>query len=173
MDKSISNSIVRFLLLWLAQIFIFKQLFWGWGGEVYLQVHICVLFIILLPFNTPRGFILILAFALGLGIDFFYESYGIYAASLVFTAYMRSIVLSLLTPREGYGIKSHPTKDSLGDRWFVRYAGLLLLFHLFFYYSIEAFTFVFINTILLKTFFSWLGSMFFVLIIVYITNPKA
>lgn len=173
MDKSISNSILRFVLLWLAQVFIFKQLFWGWGGEIYLQVHIGILFILLLPFSTPRSLVLILAFFLGFAIDLFYESYGIHAASFVFTAYMRALILRILTPREGYSIKDHPTKDSLGHLWFFRYSALLLLLHLFFYYSIEAFTFVYMGAILLKTFFSWLGSMFFILIIVYMTNPKA
>ena len=173
MDRSISNNIVRFLLLWFAQVFIFKQLFWEWNGQVYLQVHICVLFILLLPFKIPRILTLFLAFVLGIAIDFFYESYGIFAASLVFTAYVRAMVLKILTPREGYGIKDSPTKMSLGDAWFFKYTGLLLLLHFLFYYSIESFTFVYMNAILLKTFFSWIGSMFFILIIVYVTNPKA
>ncbi len=173
MDKSILNSILRFCLLWIAQVFIFKQLFWGWGGEIYLQVHFCILFLLLLPFGTPRSLILILAFALRIAIDLYYETYGMYAASLVFTGYMRTAIIKILTPREGYSIKDHPTKSSLGDQWFFRYSGLLVFLHLFFYYSIEAFTFVFLGAILLKTLFSWLGTMFFILIAVYITNPKA
>lgn len=172
MDKSISNNALRFFLLFLAQVYIFKQLAWDWEGTTYLQVHVYTLFILLLPFKTPRGLVLLLAFTLGFGIDLFYESRGMHAGALVFMAYMRNVAFRIFAPREGYNIKDHPTKNSLGDTWFFRYSGFLIFLHLFFYYSLEAFTYVYLGAILLKTFFSWLGSMFFMLIIVYITNPK-
>lgn len=172
MDKSISNNILRFILLWVVQILIFKQLYWGWGGTIYLQIHIYTLFILLLPFKTVRSLVLLLAFVLGFGIDIFYESRGMHAGALVFMAYMRGFALKFFVPREGYNPKDSPTKHSLGAGWFLKYAGLLVFLHLFFYYSLEAFTFVYLGTILTKTFFSWLGTMFFILIIVYITNPK-
>ena len=96
-----------------------------------------------------------------------------HAGALVFTAFMRSIVLRILTPREGYNIKANPTKISLGGNWFMQYAAALLALHLFFYYSLEAFTFVYFQTILLKLFFSWIASMIMLLIVVYIFNPEA
>ncbi|MEL6654963.1 MAG: hypothetical protein AAFP77_28550 [Bacteroidota bacterium] len=173
MDRAIQNSIIRFFLLWALQVFFLKQVSWGWGGETYLQIHIYPLFILLLPLRTLRSITLGAAFILGLLIDWWYESPGMHAGALVFTAFMRSIVLSILTPREGYNIKANPTKSSLGANWFIQYAGALLFLHLFFYYSLEAFTFVYFTTILLKLFFSWLASMLVLLIVVYIFNPEA
>lgn len=173
MDKAIQNSIVRFVLLWAIQVFFLKQLFWGWGDEIYLQVHLYPLFIALLPLRTPRSLTIFSAFILGLLIDWWYESPGMHAGALVFTAFMRAIVLRILTPREGYSIKSHPTKLSLGATWFFQYAGALLALHLFFYYSVEAFTFVYFKTIILKLFFSWVASMLVLLLIVYVFNPEA
>ncbi|PSR14845.1 MAG: hypothetical protein DA408_01610 [Bacteroidetes bacterium] len=172
MDKALTNSIIRFVLLWALQVFLLKQIYWGWGGEVYLQVQLYPLFILLLPFNTPRGVVVLLGFFLGFAVDWLYDSPGMNAGALVFTAFIRDIVLRILTPREGYNIKDTPTKDSLGHTWFFQYAAIMMLLHLFFYFSLEAFTFVYIKSILLKVLFSWLGSMFFLLTSVYITNPK-
>ena len=172
MDRAIINSIIRFFALWALQTLVLNQIYWGWDNQVYLHIHLYPLFILLLPFKTPRSLVLLLAFALGILIDFAAESYGIHAASLVFTAYMRSIIFRLIKPREGYSIKDTPTKHSLGDNWFLRYAGLMMYLHLFFYFSVEAFTFVYFGTIILKLFVSWVGSMFFLLMSVYITNPR-
>ncbi len=173
MDKAVTNSIIRFFLLWLIQVFILKQVIWGWDGIVYLQIFLYPLFILLLPLNTPRGFTIFLGFVLGLAIDWLYESPGLHAGALVFTAYARAFVLRILTPREGYSIKDHPTKKSLGQTWFFQYAATLILIHLFAYFSLEAFTFVYFKSILLKVLFSWIGSMFFLLAGIYAINPEA
>jgi hypothetical protein len=173
MNKAISNSIIRFFLLWAIQVFVLRQITWGWGGETFLLIHLYPLFILLLPFNTPRLLLLPLGLLLGLSVDWIYHTWGVHASALVFTAYMRDFVLSILTPREGYSAKDLPTKSSLGDSWFLKYASLMLLLHLLFYFSVEAFTFVYFKSILLKLLFSWLGSMFFLLLSIYITNPKA
>lgn len=173
MDKAIQNSIIRFFLLWALQSFFLKQVYWGWGGEAYLQIHLYPLFILLLPLSTPRSVTLGTAFILGLLIDWWYESPGMHAGALVFTAYMRAAVLRILTPREGYNIKANPTKSSLGASWFIQYAAALMVLHLLFYYSLEAFTFVYFQTILIKLAVSWLASMLVLLIVVYIFNPEA
>ncbi|WP_020537372.1 hypothetical protein [Lewinella cohaerens] len=173
MNKAITNSIIRFFLLWVVQVFVLRQVIWGWDGIVYLQVFLYPLFILLLPLNTPRSLTVFLGFVLGLAIDWLYESPGLHAGALVFTAYMRAVVLGILTPREGYSIKDSPTKKSLGQTWFFQYAATLILIHLFVYFSLEAFTFVYFKSILLKVLFSWLASMFFLLASIYAINPEA
>jgi len=172
MNQAINNSIIRFFVLWAVQVFVLRQITWGWGGETFLLFHLYPLFILLLPFNTPRVLVLFLGFILGLSVDWIYHTWGVHASALVFTAYMRDLVLSILTPREGYNIKNQPTKASLGDTWFFRYASIMLLLHLLFYFSVEAFTFIYFKTVLLKILFSWVGSMFVLLLSVYIVNPK-
>ena len=92
MNKAITNSTIRFFLLWVIQVFILKQVIWGWDGIVYLQVFLYPLFILLLPFNTPRSLTVFLGFVLGLAIDWLYESPGLHAGALVFTAYMRAVI---------------------------------------------------------------------------------
>lgn len=173
MDRAIVNSIVRFVFTWILQVFILQQFVWGWGGQVYLQVHVYPLFILLLPMRISRVVMLLLAFALGLSIDWFTETLGMHASALVFTAFVRAPILAILEPREKYALTAIPTKAYMGDAWFFRYAALLMLAHLFFFFSVEAFTFAYIKGILIKTAISWPASLAFVLALVYIFNPKA
>ena len=172
MDRAIINSIIRFGLLWALQVFVLKQIAWGWGGQSYLQVQLYPLFVLLLPLRMPRPLVVFLGFLLGISIDLMYETLGMHAAALVFTAYVRYGILQLLLPREGYALTDKPTKDSLGDVWFLRYAALVMFVHLLFYFSVEAFTFMYIGTILLKLVISWVVSMAFLLAAVYVFNPK-
>lgn len=173
MDRTLVNNAIRFFLLWALQVFLFKQIEWRWGGNVYLQFHLYPLFIILMPLRFPRVLVIFLSFLLGLSIDFFYETLGVHAAAATMTAYARALVFRILRPREGYNINNSPTKDYLGDEWFLRYAGIMLGIHLLTYFSVEAFTPWYILDILFKTIVSWLGSMLFLLIVVYLFNPKS
>jgi len=96
----------------------------------------------------------------------------VHASASVFTAFCRPFVLYQLEPPGGYNINYSPTKSRQGLPWFLRYSGTLMLGHMFFYFSVEAFTFFYIVDILLKTFFGFIFSMIFVLIITFIFNPK-
>ncbi len=172
MDAAIINSAIRFVLLWLLQVFVLKQIELGWGGEAYVFVILYPLFIMLLPVNAPRSLVILLSFVLGLSIDLLYETLGVHAAAATFTAFIRPLVLRLMSPRDGYNPKAVPTKDYLGSAWFLRYAGIMLFLHLFFYFSVQAFTFAYIVDILLRTFFSWVVSLLLLLASVYVFNPR-
>lgn len=172
MDKAISNSILRWIVCWLLQVFLFKYIVWGWEGQIYMQIHFYPLFLYLLPFATPRILTIFLGFSLGIAIDWLYETPGMHAGALVFTAYWRQPIINLLTPREGYNPKDSPTKASLGDAWFFRYIALLTFIHLAFYYLLEAFTLFYWYTILLKAVVSLFGSLFFMLLYIYPVNPQ-
>lgn len=173
MDAAIINSAIRFVLLWLLQVFVFKQIELGWGGQAYVFVILYPLFIMLLPFNAPRSLVILLSFVLGLSIDMLYETLGVHAAAATFTAFVRPLVLRFIAPREGYNPKAVPTKDYLGSVLFLRYAGIMLFLHLFFYFSVQAFTFAYIVDILLRTFFSWVVSLLLLLAAVFVFNPRA
>lgn len=164
-------SAVRLIILLLFQVFILKSISLGWQGNVYLHIMIYPLFIFLLPIRTPRAVVMLLAFALGLAVDTFYDSPGLHASAAVFAAFVRPIVLKLLEPREGYNVNHSPTKARLGFSWFWRYAAIMLLLHLGFYFSVLEFSPVFIADILLKTVFSFIASFAFILMVVFVFNP--
>lgn len=172
MDRTIVNNAIRFFLLGAVQVFLLRFITMEWGGINYLHIQLYPLFIMLLPFRTPQTLLLLLSFLLGLSIDFLYETLGVNAGAAVFTAYLRPSVLRFLRPREGYNYNNSPTKAYLGDAWFFQYASAMLAVHLFIYFSIEAFTFAYLVQITGKTLVSWVGSMLFLMMVVYPFNPR-
>lgn len=172
MSSTLITNGFRFVVLLLLQVLILKRISVGWEGYLYINVLLYPLFILLLPFRTPHILVIVLSFLLGLGVDIFYSTPGIHASAAVFTGFIRGIVLNQMEPRGGYNVNYSPTKERMGAGWFFRYAAILMLGHLFFYFSVEVFTYVYIVDILLKTFYSFLFSMLFIIIVMFIFNPQ-
>lgn len=172
MSSSVITNAFRFIVLLLLQVLILKRISVGWEGYLYINILLYPLFILLLPFRTPTAVVILLGFLMGLAVDLFYSSPGIHASASVFTAYIRGFVLQQLEPRGGYNINHSPTKERMGAGWFFRYAAILMALHLFFYFSVEVFTYVYIVDILLKTFYSFIFSGLFIIIVMFIFNPQ-
>lgn len=171
MNNTIAINFLRFLGLVVVQGLVFKNVGNDWLQFPYLQIIVFPVFILLLPLRTPRPLVTLLGFGIGLVIDFFYNTLGLHASAAVFTAYIRHFILRLLEPRNGYNANYSPTAARMGIGWFLQYSSLLTILHLFFYFSVEAFTFVYIADILLKTVVSFAASMIFVMIYQLIFNP--
>jgi hypothetical protein len=171
MNNLIVANVWRFSILVALQGLVFQNIGVGWEQFPYLHIVIFPIFIMLLPLRTTRGVVLLLGFAVGLAVDFLYNTLGVHASAAVFTAYIRPFVLKVMEPRNGYNVNYSPTIARMGIGWFMRYAGMLLVLHLFFYFSVEAFTFVYFVDILLKTIISFLVSMVFVMIYQLLFNP--
>ena len=167
------NSVLRFIGLLLAQVFIFNQVAWGWGGRDYLFIIVYPLFLAMLPLRAPRPLVILLAFLLGLSIDFFSETLGLHAGALTFAAYCRPLILKVVQPRDGYNIKANPTINDLGSGWMFQYIALILLAHLSAFFLLQTFSVLFITDILLKTLLSLPASLVVVAVIVLVLNPKA
>jgi hypothetical protein len=116
--------------------------------------------------------LLIIGFVLGFAIDLFYESPGVHMSACVFLAFIRPWVLKILEPRGGYPANSNPTANDFGLVWFMQYSGILLFIFLFFYFSVEVFTFSRFLEILLKTFSSFVVSFLAVFLYISIFNPR-
>jgi len=171
MNNPIAVNIWRFIALVAIQGLVFQNVGSGWEGFRYLHVIVFPIFILLLPLRTPRVMVLGLGFLIGLTVDAFYSTPGVHASAAVFTAFARPIVLKSLEPRAGYNVNYSPTAARFGKGWFLRYSSILMFLHLLFYFSVEAFTFVYIVDILLKTMVSFVTSMIFVVIYQTLFNP--
>lgn len=158
----------RFFLLLFFQAVILKRMSMGWDGLFYWNAILYPLFILWLPVRTNPLLLLILAFAMGLSVDMFYDSPGVHASAMVFSAFIRPLVLKWMEPREGYNLNVSPSRALFGFTGFLQYAAIMMSLHLFFYFSVEAFTFVYIVDILLKTIFSFLLSMAFIAMVTLI-----
>ena len=172
MNSTILANVWRFIILVLLQVLILKAVVFNTGIWAYLQVIIYPLFIILLPLRTPPTLVVFLGFVCGMLVDLFYSSIGIHAAATVFIAYFRAYILAILEPRGGYNVNFSPTAKRFGFPWFLRYAAIMLGFHLFVYFSIKAFTFYYILQIILNTLFTFLVSFLFILFYQFIFDPQ-
>ena len=171
MNSIVVVNILRFLGLLLLQGLVFKNIGVGWESFPYLHIIVFPLFILLLPLRTAKTLVIFLAFVIGISVDFFYDTLGVHASAAVFTGFVRSLVLKLIEPRGAYNMSYSPTIARMGLGWFVQYVSILMFAHIFFYYSVEAFTFVYIVDIMIKTIVSFLASMVFIMIFQLLFNP--
>lgn len=172
MNNDILDNALRFIGLLFLQVLVLQRITFGEGFFVSTQIILYPIFILLLPLRIPRPLVIFLGFLLGLGVDMFYDSPGIHASAATFTAFMRPYILRGLSPNGGYNINHSPTKKRYGLLWFVRYGGIMMALHLFFYFSVEVFTFVYLGEIILRTISSFIVSMFFVILYQFIFDPE-
>lgn len=135
MIKNIPYISFRFILMVILQVFVLNKV--AFNG--YINPYLYVLFIILLPFETPAWLSLLLSFLLGLSIDIFSGTIGMNITACLFMAYIRNFLLNLLSPRDGYEFGLTPTLQSMGLAWFAVFSGLLTFSHHAFLFLAEAF----------------------------------
>ena len=152
-------SIFRFILLIVLQIFVLNNI--QFSGFV--NPYLYVLFILLLPFETPGWLILLSAFVLGFVIDVASTTIGYHIIATVFMAYFRVHLLRFIAPHDGYETGMSPTIQSLGITWFLKYAIILTVAHHFVLFWIEAFR---ISDLLPATLRALASSIFTIILIV-------
>lgn len=133
---TILQNIFRFILLVLLQVLVLNNVqFLG-----YINPYLYILFILSLPVHTPRGFSLILAFALGLTIDTFSNTMGMHAFAAVLIAFLRNGVIKLFTSLED-GNNPTPSFYTFGVSAYVKYVVLMVFIHHSALFFLEAFSF--------------------------------
>jgi len=95
----------------------------------------------MLPLETPRWLLLVLALFIGLTIDMFGNTSGMHAAASVFVAFARPGILRLIAPRDGYEAETSLTPQVMGLKWFITYVSILVFLHHLVYFYVEVFRF--------------------------------
>ncbi len=161
MISIIPRYIFNFIFYVLLQVVILNKM--EFSG--YLNPYLYVIFILILPFETPGWLLLTLASILGLSIDMFSNTTGMHMAATLLIAYLRPFILSRFSPRDNYEPGTLPLPSYYGFPWFFKYAAILVFIHHFVYFIIESFSIENIVSILIKT----IGSTLFTLVIMGIT----
>jgi len=125
MNNVYVKNIIRFILLVLFQVLVLDTI----QFDGYIIPYVYLLFILLLPFDTNKSFMLILAFISGLSIDFFENTLGLHAAAVVFMAFARPGVIRFYFPTLEYTKGEEPGLSKMGVMGFLKYAFALVLFH--------------------------------------------
>jgi hypothetical protein len=147
-----------FIGLVLTQVLILNQV--QFSGFV--NPYIYILFILLLPLSSPRYLVLLLAFLLGITIDVFSNSLGIHAFSTVLAAYIRPLVIRLISNREE-DRNDYPGLVQNKFQWFLSYTSIMVFMHHLVLFYLEVFTFSNFFETLFRVF---LSSVFSIIVIV-------
>ena len=137
MGQLFFRNIVLLIILIPIQVLLLDQI--NFGGSV--NPYLYVLFILLLPFETPGWLMLMLAFLLGLIVDLFSGTVGMHAASTVLLAFFRPFVVRRISAHREFETGMKITIFETGFKWFFLYTFLLVLVHHIALFYIEVFRF--------------------------------
>jgi len=168
MIRELTKSFGNFLFLVLLQVLVLNHI--EFSG--FINPYLYVLFIILLPFETPRWILLISSFFLGLTIDIFMGTWGIHTFATVFLGYLRPILLKYIAPREGYEVGTKPNIRFFGLEWFIKYAAILVIAHHFVLFYVEAFKFHQFFSTFFRVILSSLFTMILVVLSQFLTQKR-
>jgi hypothetical protein len=91
------RNIIRFALFILLQVYVLNQIP---HLHRFITPYIYYLFILWLPFSVSRIGLLLIGFFTGLVLDYFTMTPGLHAAACVLIAYVRPVLISILTPKD-------------------------------------------------------------------------
>jgi hypothetical protein len=133
--STLLKNIIRFVLFILFQVFILNEVP---PLHQFIVPYLYFLFILWLPFNINRFFLLVLSFVFGLTLDYFTGTPGLHAAPCVLIAYFRPFLLNLLIPQETTEQSYiEPGPKSMGWAPYGLYIGVLTFLHHFYLVLIE------------------------------------
>ncbi len=160
MIKTVPKYLFNFILLVFLQVFILNNI--QFSG--YINPYIYVVFILTLPFETPKWLLLVLAFIMGITIDIFSHTIGMHSSATVFMAFLRPFVLEIIAPRDGYESETYPQLKYYGGSWFLKYTAILVFAHHLFLFYIEVFRFSDFFATMTRAILSSIFSIFLILI---------
>ena len=167
MYNTLIRNIIRFIGLVLLQIAVFDNLRIG----NYIHPCIYVIFILLMPFDTPTWKLMINGFLIGFVVDIFNGTPGLNASATVFMSYMRPFIIGITTRKSDIEGKNEPSIGEMGRQWFLIYSLLLLVIHNLFLFWMEAFSIKLFGVVLVEVLLSVPISLIFIVLLIYLLKP--
>jgi len=164
------NRIV--IIIWLILIFFLQvAVLNNINFSGYINPYLYISFIFLFPLNKNLFPFLTLAFLYGLGIDFFSDTGGIHAFSLVFIGYLRLLFVKIFFKKtEVDYLLFSLHKESFGQVF--NYTVTLTLIHHFILLSLDNFSFQNLGSVLLNTIYSSIFTLVLYFLGSYIFRKK-
>jgi hypothetical protein len=164
MIQEIIKYCIRFAIIVLLQVLIFKNIYLG----RFILLLPYLLFIIALPFSMNRLLVLGISVFLGFTLDIFYDTEGIFASACLLSGFIRYFVLKFLSPRDGFTETEVPSSQTMGWPVFLAYAGILVFAHHFMFFYLEVFRFNDFFSTLLKVFLSTVFSLLLIIVMQFL-----
>lgn len=147
MTKQIWRLIGRFVLLMLLQLLVLNHVYLGG----YVMPMLYVLFILMLPTDTRRIPMLLIAFGTGLLVDVMSNMLGFHALACTVVAMLRILFVDRILTRNEPVVIATPSVYSVTPQYFISYLMLLLAVFYFIFFTVEIFEFRGIGGVLLAT----------------------
>ena len=160
-------TVFLFISLLFLQVFVFNNiLFLG-----YINPYLYVAFVIFYPLKKERYMFLFFAFLLGLLIDFFSDSGGINAFSLLFVAYIRLFLVRVIFKKTAPDYLLFNLKEEPFGKVF-NYVIILILIHHFLLFSLANFSSQNFTSVITNTLYSSFFTAVLFFIGTYIIRKK-
>jgi hypothetical protein len=134
--------------------------------------YVYILFILLLPLETPKWLLLILAFILGYTIDYFSHTIGLNIAATVFIAYLRPKLIYLIIPKLEPGPDVKIGIKIFGFQSFLLYTSVLVFVHHLSLFFLEIFRLSDFLSTMKRAFFSSIFTIVIIIISQYFIYTK-
>lgn len=168
MIRTFLKFLLLALILILIQVTVFNNI--CLFGVAVPMVFIYV--ILRLPLTLSTGWVLTVAFLMGLTVDVFSDTQGMNALACTILGAVRRPVLGLYFPREDELANPEPTMVSLGVPVYVKYALSMTLIYCTLIFLIEAFSFFNILRLVLRIIFSTILSTLLILAVDGLTTKR-
>lgn len=147
MSKLVWRNIGRFVLLMALQLMVLNYVYLG----CYVMPMLYVLFILMLPTDTGRIAMLLIAFGTGLIVDVMNNMLGFHSLACTVVAMLRILFADrILTRGEPVAVET-PGIYSVAPQYFISYLALMLAAFYLVFFTVELFGFQGIGSVLLST----------------------
>ncbi len=168
MNKLIWRNIRRFVLLMLLQLLVFNNVYLGG----YTMPMLYVLFILMLPTDTGRIPMLLIAFGTGLLVDVASNMLGFHALACTVVAMLRILFADRILTRGEPVVIETPSYHSVTPQYFVGYLMLMLAVFYLVFFTVELFGFRHFGGVLLCTVSSTLATTLLALLYQFVFLKK-
>ena len=135
MSRVIFKIIFSFIILVFLQIYVLNNIqFLGYANP-----YLYILFILILPLETPKWLLLLMGFTMGYVIDYFSFTIGLHISATVLIAYLRPKVIHIVVPKLEPGPEVKISIKQLGFKSFLLYTGILVFVHHLVLFFVEIF----------------------------------
>lgn len=159
---------VLFAAAVLLQVFLFDNLSIG----IYFTPLVYIVFVLLLPMDTPHAALLAAGLVTGVVMDFAMGAAGVNTIATLFIAFVRPWVLGLFTGRDDAREGGVPSPERMGPRKFVLYLIVAVLLHHLVFFSFEALSWSLLLHTALRIVVSSASSVLFIWLIARVFTAK-
>jgi hypothetical protein len=83
----------------------------------------------MLPIDTNKYLVLLLGLLMGLCVDMFGATLGLHASAGLLVSFVRTFVLDIYSPHDGYVPNKQLNVRNYGYLWFLKYAFTIIIIH--------------------------------------------